>query len=532
MSSDSEALRAAYATGTEVAVVAAKWPDRVALTLATPDPGLAPTLTFSQLEANINRLVGAFRAGGLEPGDGVALLCSNRPEWIEVFWATQRSGLRLIPVNWHLEASDVAYVVSDSGARGLVAEAKFAQLAGAAATTDFRLCVGGDISGFEAYEAALAEQPPDLITDPSLGTMMIYTSGTTGRPKGVRHPDPDGAARAGAASITGLFDFRPGEGDVMLCTAPLYHSGPSRICNEWPLGAGIGVVLMNRFDAAQTLELIERHRVTHAFMVPTMFHRLLALPREVRNRHDLSTLRFVLHGAAPTTVESKRAMIEWLGPIVHEMFAATEGFGTWITPTEWLDHPGSVGLANPDAILILDDVGAPVGPDVDGTIYFRSRGAEGFRYHEDSTRTAGAHDGTGEWFTVGDMGRVDASGYLYLTGRDADVIITGGVNLYPARIDEALLDHPAVVDACSFGIPDDDYGEIVMAHVIVADGIEPGHDLEAELLEHCRATIGTQMSPRSVVFVDSLPRTEAGKLYRQRVRAPYWDDSRSEDGTK
>jgi long-chain acyl-CoA synthetase len=246
LSPDPAALEAAYATATELAVIAAAWPDRTALTLPTS----GSVVTFAELEANVNRLARAFRARGLAPGDGLALLCSNRAEWIETYWATQRCGLRLIPVNWHLEAADVGYVISDSGARALVIEAQFAHLAGAADSAELRLAIGGEIPGFEAYERERDEQTPDLLDDPTLGSMMIYTSGTTGRPKGVRHPDPDGTTRSGARAITALFDFQPESGDVMLCTAPLYHSGPSRICNEWPLGSGIGVVLMDRFDAA------------------------------------------------------------------------------------------------------------------------------------------------------------------------------------------------------------------------------------------------------------------------------------------
>lgn len=520
MTIDGAAFDAACATGTELALVAATWPDRVALTMAGPEPD-PPALTFGALEANINRLAAAFRAAGLGKGDAIALLCSNRFEWIETYWATQRCGLRLIPLNWHLEADDIAYVVSDSGARALVAEACFAHLAEGAGELDLLLAVGGEIAGFRSYPDFVAAQPPELIQNPTLGSMMIYTSGTTGRPKGVRHPDPDGAARAGARAITALFDFRPDAGDVMLCTAPLYHSGPSRICNEWPLGSGVGVILMDRFDPNLTLEMIERHRVTHAFMVPTMFHRLLALPDDVRASHDLSSLRFVLHGAAPTTVESKQAMMDWLGPVIHEMFAATEGFGTWITPQEWLEHPGSVGRINPDSLQILDNDGGTAQPGVDGTIHFRSQGADGFRYHRDSQRTRSAHDRSGDWFTVGDVGRVDADGYLYITGRDAEVVISGGVNIYPTRVDEALLDHAAVIDACAFGIPDEEYGEVLVAQVVLAPGAAGGPELETTLLEHCHRSIGVQMSPRSIRAVDSLPRSEAGKLYRRRARTNY-----------
>jgi long-chain acyl-CoA synthetase len=518
---DPATLEAACATGTELAPVAATWPDRVALTMSTDAPGEA-ILTFAELEANVNRLARALRHSGLELGDGVALLCSNRAEWIETYWATQRCGFRLIPVNWHLEAADVGYVISDSGARALIAEDRFAELT-EGVTCPVRLSIGGPIDGFVDYAAMVNGQSGEMIDGPVLGSMMIYTSGTTGRPKGVRHPDPDPAARAAGRGITALFDFQPDKGDVMLCTAPLYHSGPSRICNEWPLGSGIGVVLMDRFDPLRTLELIERHRVTHAFMVPTMFHRLLALPEAERAQFNLSSIRFVLHGAAPATVESKQAMMDWFGPVIHEMFAATEGFGSWITPQEWLDHPGSVGRANPEAVCVLDNNGRPLPPGVEGMINFKSSGEEGFSYHGDSERTADVHDGSGDWFTVGDIGQIDDDGYLFITGRDAEIVISGGVNIYPARVDEALLDHPYAVDACSFGVPDADYGEVLLAHVILAPGKTGGADLEAELIAHCHSAVGIQMSPRRVIFVDSLPRSEAGKLYRRRVRAPYWD---------
>ena len=511
-------LADAARTGTELAAVAEADPDRMAV--ATP----TTTTSFGELEARVNRLCRHLRGQGVGPGDSIALLAANRVEWVETFFAALRLGLRLTPVNWHLEADDVAYIVADCGARALVADTRFATVAADAAAApnlDVRLALG-PIAGFDDYESALAAHDGSLVDGACLGTTMIYTSGTTGRPKGVAVPpqNPDDRAAAVVGGITALFGFEPDAGDLMLGTAPLYHSGPSRICNEWPLCAGVGVVLMDRWDAEETLALVERHGITHAFMVPTMFHRLLALPDEVRGRYDVSSLRFILHGAAPTTVQSKQAMMDWFGPILHEMFASTEGFGSWITPHEWLAHPGSVGRVDPERLRILDDEGEVAPADEEGTVYLRSLGDAGFRYHNDDTKTAAAH--RGDWFTVGDRGRVDSDSYLYLTGRSAEVIIVGGVNLYPARIDEAVLDHPAVVDVAVVGVPDDEYGEAVKAVVVTAAGQVGDEALAASILDHCRRVLGAQQSPRSVDFVEALPRSEAGKLYRQRVRDRYW----------
>ena len=463
-----EELADAARTGTELAVIAAADPNRMAVTSPTAE------VSFAELERRVNQLAHVLRGQGLTAGDGLAILAPNRVEWIETYFAALRLGLRLTPVNWHLESDDVSYIVADCEAKALIADARFAPAAErAAAGVGVRLALGS-IAGFDDYDETLAGADPSLIESPTLGSTMIYTSGTTGRPKGVYAPPqtPDARAAAAISGITHLFGFEPDAGDLMLGTAPLYHSGPSRICNEWPLCAGVGVVLMDRWDAEDTLRLIEQHGITHAFMVPTMFHRLLALPEAVRERYDLSTLKFVLHGAAPTTVQSKQAMMDWLGPIIHEMFASTEGFGTWITPPEWLAHPGSVGRVDSDRLRILDEHGQQNPTDVEGTVYLRSLGEHGFRYHRDDEKTASVH--RGDWFTVGDRGRVDADSYLYLTGRSAEVMIVGGVNIYPARIDEALLDHPAVVDVATVGVPDDELGEAITAVVVLAPGVEPG----------------------------------------------------------
>ncbi len=339
---------------------------------------------------------------------------------------------------------------------------------------------------------------------------MIYTSGTTGRPKGVRQETATAAGTAIGETMVAMFGLDADRGDTMLCTAPLYHSGPSRICCEWPLGAGATVVLMERFDPRRALELIEEHAISHAFFVPTMFQRMLAV--DDRERFDVSSLQFVLHGAGPCTAAVKQRMFDWFGPVIHEIYAASEGPGTWITPDEWLAHPGSVGKVDSARLQIRDDDGAVAPADVDGTVWFASTSP--FRYHGDPEKTASTYDASGEWYTVGDRGRVDAEGYLFLTGRSAEVIIVGGVNLYPARIDEVLQAHPDLVDGAAFGLPDEELGEIVAAAVVA--GPDAPVDLEERVMAACRAELGSQMTPRRVVIVDEA----APQRRRQALPAP------------
>jgi acyl-CoA synthetase (AMP-forming)/AMP-acid ligase II len=342
---------------------------------------------------------------------------------------------------------------------------------------------------------------------------MIYTSGTTGRPKGVRHdPQPSASAAAAGAAMVAMFGMDGDNGDSMLCTAPLYHSGPSRLCLEWPLGAGVTVVLMDRFEPRQALQLITDHSITHAFFVPTMFNRMLAVPD--RNSFDVSTLRFVLHGAGPCTVATKQSMFEWFGPVIHEIYAASEGPGTWITPQEWLAHPGSVGRVDPERIRIRRDDRSTADADEVGTVWFFS--ASKFRYHGDPEKTATTYDESGDWYTVGDRGHIDADSYLYLSGRTAECINSGGVNIYPARIDEALAAAPGVIDGAAFGLPDDDLGEIVAAAIVISDGADPDAMITSTI-DYCREAVGSQLTPRQVFIVNELPRSDAGKLYRSRL---------------
>ena len=317
--------------------------------------------TFAELNAQANRLVRALRRRGVRPGAGIALLCANRMEFVEVVVAADRDGLRLTPVNWHLTGDEAAYIVDDCEASAVVADARFGEVAVAAtehaARATVRLAVGGDIDGFERYDDALAPEAGDDIDEPCIGIRMLYTSGTTGRPKGV-HRDASTAAPAAvaAAALAWASGYRPGRGQLHLCTGPLYHAAPLQLSLVVPQTGGVGVVLMDGWDDQVTLELIERHRITHTHMVPTMFHRLLSLPPEVKERYDLSSLSFVVHGAAPCPVPVKQGVIEWWGPIVAEYYAATEGAGTVVLSHDWLQRPGTVGRpASPDHILILDD---------------------------------------------------------------------------------------------------------------------------------------------------------------------------------
>jgi long-chain acyl-CoA synthetase len=484
--------------------------------------------TFGKLNGKANQVARALRARGLGEEDAVALMCANRPEFAEALYAGQRSGFRTVPINWHLTADEAAYIVADCGAQAFIADARFAdvarEIAELAPNASVRLAVGGKIEGFERYEIAQSECDDSDLDDPILGRQMLYTSGTTGRPKGVFRP---GGIAGGMQMlqtylpILERFSYVSGE-DVHLCTGPLYHSAPLVFSLVVPLMAGAAVVLMDGWDPRETIALIERHRVTHTHMVPTMFHRLLSVSEEVRRRFDLSSLRFVMHGAAPCPVSVKRSLLELLGPIVHEYYAATEGLGTWIGPDEWLEHPGSVGKPEEDKVIVQSEDGRPLAANEVGLVYLRSEEYSRFEYFKDAEKTARAY--AGDYFTLGDMGYFDEDGYLHLTDRTADLIISGGVNIYPAEVDAVLLGHPAVADVATIGVPNAEWGEEVKSVVELKVGFEGTSPTAAELLDHCRAQLAHFKCPRSIDFIDRLPRSDTGKIYRRLVREPYWRD--------
>ncbi len=499
------------AEGMVLAYWARRDPDRMAI--------LSPSgnRTFAELNARANQAARAFRRLGLVPGDAVALVCGNRPEFAEVHAATQRGGLRITPVNWHLTTDEVAYIAGDCEARVLVSDRAHAEVAVAAARSlddpPVVVVVGQALEGTVSYDALVAGEVAGDLEDPCLGSSMLYTSGTTGRPKGVHRPP---GATAGSASLA-LFGYREDGSDRHLCTGPLYHAAPLLFSLALPLTFGVGVVVMERFDAEEALRLVERYSVTHTHMVPTMFHRMLSLPEAVRDRYDLSSLRSVLHGAAPCPVVVKQRLMEWLGPVVWEYYAATEGLGTFVDPETWLGHPGTVGKPLVEGMVVVgDDQGRPLPVGETGLVYLRPPPGAAFEYYKDPAKTASTY--VGEYFTLGDVGHFDDEGYLYLTDRSANLIISGGVNIYPAEVDAVLLEHPAVGDVGTIGVPDEEWGEVVLAVVEPQPGTIAGPELERELLAFCRQRLAHYKCPGSVAFVDHLPRHDNGKLYRAVLR--------------
>ncbi len=509
------ALQKAAATGTLGTFWARVQPDAPAVLSPTGDR------TFAELNSRANQLVRALRARGLQPGDAVALVCSNRPEFVEVVQATSRSGLRLTPVNWHLTADEIAYIVQDCGAVAVVADTRFAEtVAAAVAGSSARvlLAVGGPVPGFEDYDAALRAESGEDLEDPQIGTQMLYTSGTTGRPKGVHRSPGATAASSATAMLTDVSGYVPGQ-DKNLVTGPLYHAAPLAFSLSLPLARGAAAVLMDGWDAEQALALVEQHRITHSHMVPTMFHRLVSLPEGVRRRYDTSSLRFVWHGAAPCPVPVKQALMDWLGPVAYEYYAATEGVGTVVTPQEWLARPGTVGKPDPGHIRILDESGEDLPPGEPGTIYIKAPDAGRFRYFGDEGKTDSAY--RGDHFTLGDVGYLDDDGWLFLTDRSVDLIISGGVNVYPAEVEAVLLGHPAVGDVGVIGVPDPEWGESVVAVVELQPGVEETPELREALLAHAREHLAGFKVPRRVDVVEQLPRSDAGKLYKRRLRDQY-----------
>jgi long-chain acyl-CoA synthetase len=511
-----EALREAMRSGMTLAHWAERHPDLPAIVTAGGPGG---DRTYAALNADANRLARSLRRHGLQPGDGVAAMVSNRAEYAVTYAAALRAGLRFTPVNWHLTADEAGYIVDDCEAKAFVADARFAAVASEASlgapAAALRLAVGGEVDGFDSFDAALADEDPADVPDPVLGRAMLYTSGTTGRPKGVHRTDNQAVSRR-AMPATG---YVPGE-SLHLCTGPLYHAAPLAFSLAGPLLGGVGIVLMDGWSPSQTLRLIEDHRITHTHMVPTMFHRLLALPEEERAAADVSSVRYILHGAAPCPVAIKQAIIDWFGPVVVEYYAATEGGGTYVASEEWLAKPGTVGKPHTDDhVRIVGPDGEEVPRGEVGTIYLKAPDRGRFDYFKDPDKTASSY--LGDQFTMGDVGYQDEDGYLFLTDRSANLIISGGVNIYPAEVEEALWPHPAVADVAVIGVPDPDWGETVLAAVQVRPGVVADDRLAAELMEHCREHLARYKCPRRIDFVDSLPRTDAGKLYKRRLRDQY-----------
>ncbi|MBB4684835.1 acyl-CoA synthetase [Amycolatopsis jiangsuensis] len=500
--------------------IAAAEPERIAL--VDPD---AREIGYGELAAKANRYARGLREQGLERGDAVVLLLPNGEDLVAAYFAAIQTGLYVVVVNWHLVGPEVAYILGDSGAKAFLAHERFADVAVVAADEaglagEGRFAVGA-VPGFRRIEelgAGLGDGRPE---DRTAGSPMLYTSGTTGRPKGVRRPltgaDPDQVPVA-STWFFGVFGLQPFDDHVHLCGSPLYHTA---VLNFVAISIQLGhtAVLMDRWDAEDMLRLIERHRVTHSHMVPTQFRRLLALPDEVKAKYDMGSLRVMIHGAAPCPLEVKRRMLDWWGPVVTEYYAATEGGGTVINGEDWLRKPGSVGLPWPGStIRILDDAGEELPAGEVGTVYMKM-GDSKFEYHRDREKTEKAR--VGDLFTLGDVGHLDDDGYLYLHDRKADMIISGGVNIYPAEIEGELVMHPKVADIAVFGVPHEDWGEEIKAVVQPADGVDPSPELTSELLDYAATRLARFKLPKSVDYLPELPRDPNGKLYKRRLRERY-----------
>jgi long-chain acyl-CoA synthetase len=486
--------------------------------------GSGVEVSYAELHAEANRLAHLIRAAGLVPGDHLAFSIENQAHFHAVAWGAHYAGLYYTAISTRLTVEEAAYVLNDCGARVFVTSARQSEVAtGVIALTpdvEVRLMLDGVIDGYDSYEEALARQPADEIADPVAGLDMLYSSGTTGRPKGIKAALPSNPVDTPTAVYTLcslLFGLT--EDTVYLSPAPLYHSAPLRFTMAIHQGGGT-VVVMEHFDPVEALALIERYQVTFSQWVPTMFIRMLKLPEEDRARYDLSSLQVAVHAAAPCPVEVKRRMIEWWGPVLHEYYAGTEGNGFVYTNSEdWLAHPGTVGRNLTGEIHIVGDDSEELPAGEAGTIWFG--GNAEFEYHNDPDKTAESRDPRG-WSTLGDVGRLDDEGFLYLTDRKSYMIISGGVNIYPQETENLLALHPRVADVAVIGVPNEDFGEEVKAVVQPAEGAEPGPDLERELIAYCREHLADVKCPRTVDFVDELPRHPTGKLYKRLLRDQYW----------
>ncbi len=484
-------------------------------------------LTYRTLDERSNKLAHLLYDEGLRPGDHLALLLENHLTYVEVIWACLRSGLYITPINRHLSASEAAYIVDNCDARVLIAShalEQSAELGKLSPRCSLKLSIGGPVTGFTDYETAIASKPTQPLAEQPLGAMMLYSSGTTGKPKGILRPLFDQSVEKGSPNLQFLTDlFHFNTETVYLSPAPLYHGAPIGYINA-VLQSGGTAIMMDKFDAEGALELIQRHHVTHSQWVPAMFIKLLKLPEEIRGKYDVSSLKSAFHAAAPCPADVKRRMIDWWGTIIDEYYSSSEGAGmAFITSEEWLAHPGSVGRARGKPFHICDENGDEVPQGESGLIYGEVPSGPAFAYHKDPEKTKTAiHPAHPHWATVGDIGYLDPEGYLFLTDRQAFMIISGGVNIYPQQIEDVLALHPKLIDVAVIGVPNEELGEEPKGVVQLAPGVQPSEELAEELKTFVREKLGKQLVPRSIDFVDELPRTPTGKMNKKELQAKYW----------
>jgi long-chain acyl-CoA synthetase len=497
--------------------------DRDPLALVDPD---GREWSRGELLDECNRIAHGLRALGLGKGDCVAVVLPNCAEFYQVYLAIAQLGMYLTPINHHLTGPEIAYIVKDSGAKVFIGSERFAEACrNAQQEVGFpaeRSFARGRMQGFRPLAELSAGQPVSMPAERSAGAVMNYTSGTTGKPKGVRRPLPDVPPDAMFGLLTGflaMFGIKPEDDNVHICGSPLYHTAVLMFSGS-ALHMGHAVVLMDRWTPERMLELIQRHRVTHSHMVPTQFHRLLSLPDAVRERYDVSSLRAMIHAAAPCPISTKWKMLDWWGDAIYEYYAATEGGGTLCTPDEWRKFPGTVGRAWPGSdIKIYDDAGNELPTGETGTVYMLL-GAADFEYKGDTDKTR--KNRIGKYFTVGDIGYLNSEGYLFLCDRKNDMIISGGANIYPAEIEAEMIQHPKIADVAVFGIPNEDWGEEVKAVVELVDGVTASETVTQDIFEFLKPRLARMKTPRTLDYIDEMPRDPNGKLYKRKLRDPYW----------
>jgi len=494
-------------------------------TPAVIDAASGEQLTWQQLNEQSNQVAQLLSHLGLGVGDHVSIFMENNLEFFAIAWGVMRSGMYLTCINRYLTPDEAAYIVEDSTSRVIFASDALAQsnaLIPLIPGCPNRFAVGGDIAGFDDYAATVSTYATTPIANERAGDTMLYSSGTTGRPKGIKRPLTGDPVSAGLPGVEVNNPYGINADTVYLSPAPLYHAAPFGFCTR-TLALGGTVVMMRSFDPELSLSHIEQYSVTHSQWVPTMFIRMLKLEDEVKNRYDLRSHQCAIHAAAPCPKEIKQQMMRWWGPILWEYYAGTERNGTTVIgPQEWLAHPGSVGRAVHSILRICDENGAELPVGDEGMVYFEQP-KRSFEYHNAPDKTESAtHPIHDNWTSLGDVGYVDADGYLYLTDRKAYMIISGGVNIYPQEIEDALVLHPAVQDVAVFGVPNADFGEEVKAVVELADGHSPSDTTAEDLMAYAKATLAGYKVPRSIDFTDALPRLPTGKLYKRLLKDQYW----------
>lgn len=500
-------------------------PEKAAVIMVTT----GETITYQELDERSNRVAQFFRSAGLKVGDHIAFMLENNNRFHELCWGAQRAGLYYTAISSRLSADEAAYIAKDCGAQFFITSHYMRETAAGIlpqlSNIEQCLMMGGTIDGFMSYEDKVDGCSSEPLIDECEGADMLYSSGTTGRPKGIKPLEvgkPIGTTDNLYNILQNLYGF---DNEVIyLSPAPLYHAAPLRY-NMRVQRFGGTCVIMENFDAETYLQLVEKYRITHSQLVPTMFIRMLKLPDAVRLKYDVSTLKTAIHAAAPCPEAVKRQMFAWWGPILYEYYGGTEGNGYCTTsPEEWLAHPGTVGRAATGVVHIVGDQGEELPTGQTGTIYF-SEGRD-FVYHNDPEKTAESYNDKG-WSTLGDVGHVDKEGYLYLTDRKSFMIISGGVNIYPQEVEDHLIGHPAVFDVAVFGVPNEDFGEEVKAVVQPLSMSLASEELAAELLDYCRTHLSHIKCPRSLDFIEQLPRHPTGKLYKRLLRDKYWENHTS-----